>query len=503
MRSKKAIKNIIASLGQQVITFICGLIVPRAIIGAFGSNVNGLISSITQFLAYITLLEAGIGPVIKSVLYKPIANNDKKQIEKILKSSQKFFRLISLIFIIYLIILCFVYPQILCEEFDKFFTISLILIISISTFAEYFLGIIYRLYLQAEQKYYVVSIIQIVTTILNAILVVVLINIGYNVQTVKLCSAFIFVLRPILQSIYVKQKYNINLKNVNEKYNLKQKWDGLAQHIASVVHGNTDVAVLTIFIGTVEVSVYSVYLFIINGIKSLVQSFIGGIDASFGDMIAKEETENLNRSFKIYELFYFTITTIIYAISMILILPFIKIYTAGIKDANYYRPVFAILIVIAEFIWSIRQPYNELVKASGHFKETRAGAWIEAVLNLTLSIILVFKFGIIGVAIGTLVAMLIRTIEFMYHTSKYILKRNIIENIKRVLILIMEVLIVVPLGFYISQYITVNSYINWIINAIIVAVISAIIVIPTNLIIYKNETKALLAIVKNIFKRSK
>ena len=73
MRSKKALKNIITSLIQQVTVLLCGLIVPRAIIGTFGSNVNGLTSSITQFLSYITLLEAGIGPVIKAALYKPIA----------------------------------------------------------------------------------------------------------------------------------------------------------------------------------------------------------------------------------------------------------------------------------------------------------------------------------------------------------------------------------------------------------------------------------------------
>ena len=110
MRSKKAIKNIISSLLQQLITILCGLILPRMIIGAYGSSVNGLISSMTQFLGYITLLEAGIGPVIKSVLYKPIANRDKKEIEKILKASQKFFSMLSYIFVIYLIVLCVLYP---------------------------------------------------------------------------------------------------------------------------------------------------------------------------------------------------------------------------------------------------------------------------------------------------------------------------------------------------------------------------------------------------------
>ena len=73
MKNKKLIKNIIISLLQQVVTIICGLIVPKAIIEAYGSSTNGLINSITQFLTYIVIVEAGVGAVVKSLLYKPIA----------------------------------------------------------------------------------------------------------------------------------------------------------------------------------------------------------------------------------------------------------------------------------------------------------------------------------------------------------------------------------------------------------------------------------------------
>ena len=500
MRSKKAVKNIITSLLQQVVTVICGLIVPRAIIGAFGSSVNGLVSSITQFLGYITLMEAGIGPVIKSALYKPIAKKDKTQIEKILKASQRFFRVISGIFIIYLIALCFIYPMIVSTEFETGYTVSLILIIAISTFAEYFFGMVYKLYLQAEQKTYVTSTIQILTTILNAILVVVLIKWGANIQIVKLGSAFVFVLRPILQNIYVRKKYNINFKEVKEKYELKQKWDGLAQHIASVVHSNTDVVILTIFTSTAEVSVYTVYLYVVSGVKNIVQALTGGVDASFGDMIAKNEIDNLNRSFRTYELFYFSLITIVYIITIVMILPFIKVYTLGITDANYYRPIFAILITVAELIWSIRLPYNLTTLAAGHFKQTNKGAWVEVFTNLIISIILVFKFGMVGVAIGTLIAMTIRTIEFMYHTSKYILKRKQIENVKRVVILIVEMLIIVPIGFFISKFIEGNSYISWAILAVIVGVIALLGVGIVNGIIYRKDLKDLLDMIKRIFK---
>ena len=78
MRSKKALKNITFSLLLQFSTIICGFITPVLIISNYGSKINGLISSITQFLAYIVLLESGVGPVLKVALYKPLAKKNNQ-----------------------------------------------------------------------------------------------------------------------------------------------------------------------------------------------------------------------------------------------------------------------------------------------------------------------------------------------------------------------------------------------------------------------------------------
>lgn len=500
MRSKKAVINIITTLALQVIAIVYGFIVPKIIITSFGSSVNGLVSSITQFLAYISLLESGIGPVIKASLYKPIANKNKKEISDVLKASEKFFKTISYIFIIYLLILAFVYPLIVSSEFGYFYTLSLVIIISISTFAEYYFGMTYKLYLQAEQKTYIISMIQIITYIFSIIIIVILAKLNCSIHLIKLISGFIFVLRPILQSIYVKKKYQINIMLSNKNYHLKNKWDGLAQHIASVIHNNTDITILTIFTNLVEVSVYSVYYLVIKGINSLMQSFAGGIDASFGDMIAKKEYDNLNKKFNMYEVFYFTIVTIIYTCSIILIVPFVSVYTKKIVDANYIRPLFGTLLVLSEFLWAIRLPYSSIALAAGHFKETRKGAWIEAITNIVISVILVFKYGIIGVAVGTLIAMLIRTVEFVYHTNKYILNRNIFESIKKILVIIIEALLIIFLSKCLPK-INVISYLTWIEFALLVGLLVIIIVLPINIIIYKKEFKEMKNILINLFKK--
>ena len=501
MRSKQALKNTIASILQQFFVVISGFIIPRLIIGSYGSSVNGLISSITQFLAYITLFEAGMGRVVKAALYKPIAKKDKNEINNILKAAQKFFKIISAIFIVYLIILCFVYPNIVNSQFETGFTVSLILIIAISTFAEYFFGMVYRLFLQAEQKTYVTSTIHIITTIINTVLVIVLIKYGASIQVVKLGSAIIFVMRPILQNIYVRKKYDINLKNSNSKYELKQKWDALSQHIAAVIGNNINVAVLTIFSNTKEISVYTVYNLIINALRNLLSSLLNGVEAGFGNMIAKNERENLNKTFRTYELFYFSLITFIYSVTMIMILPFVDLYTQGVTDVNYHRTIFSFIIVITGVVWAIRIPYDTLTLVAGHFKETRIGAWVEVAINVVLSVILTFEYGLNGVGIGMLVSTLVRTIEFMYHTSKYILKRRLLENFKRIMLLILEMIIIIPIGFYISKFITINSYVDWIMTAIIVSIVSFFIIGIINGIIYRKDLRNLLEMIKKIFKR--
>ena len=61
MRKTLLAKNTIASLVFQITTIVCGFILPRIILQQFGSETNGLISSITQFLGIIGFLELGVG----------------------------------------------------------------------------------------------------------------------------------------------------------------------------------------------------------------------------------------------------------------------------------------------------------------------------------------------------------------------------------------------------------------------------------------------------------
>ncbi len=500
MRSKKVISNIIPSLIKQIVVIICGFIVPRAIITTYGSEVNGLISSITQFLAAITVLEAGIGPVVKSLLYKPIAKKNRKEVVNILGATNRFFTKITIVFAIYIILLMVIYPFIIVKQFSYLYTMSLIIIISLSILAEYYFGMVYSLYLQARQKTYVISRLQTISYLLNMLSIVILVKLNVNIHIVKLVSSLFFVIRPIVLNIYVRKKYKVDIKEADKEYSLEHKWDGIHQHLAAIARDNTDIIILTFFKSMAEVSVYAVYNLIIKGIKSLLETFSSGIEAMFGEMIAKDETKELNRVFTTYETVYFTIVAIIYICTLVLIVPFVKVYTRDIMDVNYIRPVFAVILTLSGFVWSIRMPYSELISAAGHFNQTKKGAWIEIGVNIILSLVLVWKFGIVGVAIGTLVSLLIRTIEFVIYASKNILNRSVWYGVRKITVVFLEMLLLVVV-LQIIPSIQINSYSSWCLQGLIMTILSTIVVTGTNFTIFKSEAKVVKKIIKRLKKR--
>lgn len=346
-RRKKLYLNTVTALLNQLIALICGFILPRYILTYFGSDVNGLVTSMTRFLSVISFLELGIGPVIQSNLYKPLADNDTDMISKIVVSAERFYRRIAYIFLVYIVVLLFVFPSI-NTDYDFWFTESLLLIISISTFAQYYFEITYQVFLNADQKVYVHTIVQIIIMILNTIICVVLMKFGCGIHIVKLTSTIVFIARPLVQNIYVKRCYSINRKITYTEEPIKQKWNGFAQHLASVVVGETDVMLLTFFSTYQSVSVYSVYFLVVSGINKLVMTAVSGLESFWGNMLAKKEYDLLNKTFKTFEALMHAGVSFLFVSAAILIAPFVSVYIKGLEDATmYYLPLFGVLLTFA------------------------------------------------------------------------------------------------------------------------------------------------------------
>lgn len=492
MRKKRLYYNTISSLTNQVVALACGFILPRFILEMFGSDVNGLVSSITQYLGFITFLDAGVGAVIQSAYYQPFAKKDVRTLSLLFNYSKKFYRVIALILVLYVAALCGIFPVILNSDFDHWYIISLIIIISFSSFAQFFFAAPQQLLLNADQRLYIQSNAQTITLILNTVIGAFLIITGNSIQAVKLASSIIFFLRPIYLSFYVRKHYALDRKLRDNAFKIEQKWNGFAQHCATVVMNNTDVMVLTIFASISDVSIYAVYNLVVYGIKQLISAISNGFNSLLGNLLACKEDKMLNNTFGLFEWLMHSIVVMVYSMTGILIVPFVLNYTSGISDAQYYQPSFAILITIAQAIYCIRIPYNTMVCSAGHYKQTQRSAVIEMVLNLLISIFLVKKLGLIGVAIGTLVAMIYRTGYFIIYLHKNILELNYGTIAKQIFSDLIQICIIIFADYLLCRNIpSGSSYMNWLIHAAVLGCASFAIIIIFNLLFYRRNIQYL------------
>lgn len=484
VQKKLLAKNTIASLLAQVTALVCGFILPRFFLQSFGSEVNGMVNSIAQFLGVISFLELGVGAVVESALYKPLAEKNNKEISKVMASANKFFQHLAQILVAYVMALIFIYPFIANQGFGFFYTTTLILAISISSFAQYYFGITNALLLNADQHGYVQYNAQTITVIMNTVMCVILISVGGTVQLVKLVSSLIYLARPIALRLYVNRKYKIDWQIQYDDEPIKQKWNGVAQHIAAVVLDGTDTIVLTIFSTLSNVSIYAVYSLVVRGVKTLFLSMTNGIQALIGELWAKQELKQLKEFFSLVEWVIHTGTTYVFACTAALIVQFVQVYTLGITDANYTQPTFAILITAANAMHCLRLPYNIMVLAAGHYKQTQKNYIVAAVLNIVVSILMVKAWGLIGVAIGTLVAMAYQTVWLALYDSKHFVFWPIKKVAKQFAVDMLSAILILILGRLIHM--REISYIAWFLLAVKIALSSIVIVLVINFLFYRN-----------------
>ena len=500
-RGRRAVFNVIAGMGEEIVTMICGLILPRLILSTFGSTYNGLVSSISQFISVISLMKAGIGGVTRASLYKPLAENDTRTISAIVNQTERFMRRVALLFVGFVLVFAAVYSFSLMGEFDWLFSFSLIIIISLSTFAQYYFGFTYSMLLSAGQKQWVTACVSMGAIIANTVIASVLILLGAGIHMVKLGSAFVYVVSPIIVCIYTRRKYKIDKKVAAKEDLLKQRWDAVAHEVANFVNSNTDIMVLTVFAGLNYVSIYTVHYLVINSLRKVVTHFISGFGAAFGDMYAKKENALLNKNLRLFEMIVFSLVAIIYSVTFVMLSPFVMVYTHGVTDANYYQPLFAFLITMAGAFSCMRIPYETIVKSAGHYRQTRNASIIEAVINITVSIACVTFMGLAGVAVGTLTAAVYRTLLYATYMSKNVARRSIGIFVQRVAV----VGIVFAGTILLSQlYPTAAATVSgWIVNALITTAIAVILTAVLSVVFFRDDTRSLVGRMARLVRRGK
>jgi O-antigen/teichoic acid export membrane protein len=307
---------------------------------------------------------------------------------------------------------------------------------------------------------------------------------------------------PLFLYFYCHKKYHLirGIKPAEDK--IPQKWDAAAHEVASFINNNTDIVILTMFSNLLEISVYTVYHYVLANLKKIVTKFTVGFGSAFGDMYARGEIELMHKNLSIFELIIYSFTSVLYSVTMVMILPFVAIYTRRVTDVNYIRPMFAFLLVIGGVFNCFRVPYRVITIAAGHYKQTRNGAILEAVLNIVISVVGVVLFGLNGVALGSLAAMAFRTLQYVIYLSRNIMNRDIRYFLNHA-ILCFAIMIAVYLLAQLYLPSSFDGWMDWIIYSAVTTAIAVALTLSTDYLFYKEDLFNFIGKLKNNFLRKK
>ncbi|PFM78971.1 hypothetical protein COJ46_15710 [Bacillus sp. AFS077874] len=494
-KSKYALNNILAQIVVQFAVFAAGICVPRFIILTYGSEINGISSTVNQLVSYASLLEAGLGMASIQALYAPLNNNNLVKINGILSATKNYYKRISMWFTTVMISLAIIYPFFAKGETDKVTIAALLITISSTAILEFLFHSKYRVLLTADQKLYIISYTRAIALVLQTIIKIILIIQNMNVILVFAVSSLVLLLRIFYIKWYVQKHYkDLDFNGAMDISALSQRSALLVHQIAGLVVNNTDTFILSIFVsnGLKLASVYVVYSMVFKNLYSLIMgAFSNGVVASFGHYLHERNLKEVNKIFRTYELTYLIIQSAIWGTASVMILPFINLYTKGVRDIEYTSVTIATLFICVYVLNSSRIPCVMLINAVGHFQQTKNRAVIEAVINLIMMLLLVNKYHIVGILIAGLLSYAYSVPYIIVYTNKKILEVSSLKSIKRIFQSWLSILLTASCMTFLIK-LSINTWSMWLLSGILSFIISTIISFMVFLLLDFTDTKSII-----------
>ncbi len=430
MKKKKTIRNIIFGFGTQVIIIVLGLFIPRLVMLNYGSDTNGYTATVQQIFTYMALLEAGIGQSTLNSLYEPFANKDKLSISQRMSASRAFYRKVTRWYALLVLIMSVALPFVLNTEIDKVVAGSVVFFEGLSAVIGFYYFACWKQLLQADGRYYVVQIVTMINSVLGYAIKIILVYMRVNIGIIQFAFFILSLIQLLIYKVYTQKRYSwVDFNAEPDPIVLKDRKAFMVTQIASTIFSSTDMIVLSIIGSTALASVYSVYGLIFNNLIKILNAIYFGIVFLLGQMWQKDKNEYvyLHDAFDVGSHWLITSTM---AVAYIMTIPFISLYTKGVEDIQYIYTSLPLLFCLVQiFSWN-RYVSGNLTAIAGYAKPVSKISAVEAFLNLSLSIILGVKFGIVGVLFATMIALPVKVIFCIYLANTVILERSIWTSVK-------------------------------------------------------------------------
>lgn len=412
-RTTKGLKNSKVALLFYVLEMALGFVSRTVFIRYIGANVLGLNTTANNLLQFLNLAELGIGTAVAFSLYKPLADDNRQAISEIISIQGWLYRRIALIVAGGAIVLMAFFP-IFFKKMDlplwyAYASFGVLLYTALLTYYFNYKQVI----LTASQQEYKIAYSYksvMLARSLAQILAMAFLPHGYVwwlvLQVAFSTAATISLQRMVNHTFpYLRGVTADVSKDLRKKYAvIITKIKQLFFHkVASYVLLQTSPLIIYAYANLTLVAIYGNYMLIVLGITMLMQSVFNGVAAGVGDLIANGDKGRIVAVFKeIFTSRFLIATTFCYCLYM-LADQFVILWIGP----GYLLPTSTLLVIIAiMYMQLMRTVVDNFIQGYGMFADVWAPV-TEAVVNISLSILLGYFFGITGILSGVLISLVL------------------------------------------------------------------------------------------------
>lgn len=409
-RVKYAVGNSLASIFFSVTGMLLHFIIRRFFVYAFGLEVLGYNATFNSVFGMLNLAELGVGTAITYKLYEPIAKKDNKTVNAYIYLYRGLYRGIGLFVLAVGLCIVPILPIILKSTYDKLLYLAIIYCLQLmSTVTTYFFSY-RRIILTVEQRNYVNTAIDWICLIVTSGLQLICMVWLKNYYLYLLVLIFQVVISNLIISSYCRCFYpqfyaekSDNLEFV--KTFLKDLKNVIMSKVGGYVLNSTDALVVSVMLGSDKTGLMENYRSVFISFQNMVLTAFNAISASLGNKIfCEKDAGNIEKVILRLTFVAQVIGSIFASVAFTLMDNFIMLWLNGnyLLDANS-----TFFFSLNVYVFILMYPISLLFGALGYFNYDKKYVALSAVVNVVLSVIMVYKWGIAGVLLGTTVALLV------------------------------------------------------------------------------------------------
>ena len=505
-RVRYATRNIIFGFLGSGATTLLNFILRQVFITHLGDTLLGVQDLYSEILTMLSLAELGVGTALNYSLYGPVARGEREKIKSYMQLYKKAYRTIAIVIAVIGLALVPFLPWIVKNA--DYLTLRQLrvyyLLFLFNTVTTYFVAYKYSL-ANAEQKNYIQTNADAISKAVSVVLQLLGLLVLPNYLLYLLIQVGVSLGQKIFISCYLNRKYPLLLeKNVEpltkeETGAVVDKTKALMLHrIGDMARLQTDAIIISSCLGVVWVGLIGTYKMIVNSVSGYVNLIFNSVISSFGNLIATESREKQFQLFLVYRFFAIWVYGFSAVGFFLLLSPLVELYVGA--DRVLATSIIAWYLT-DYFFKGERVVLSNFKTAAGVFEQDKYLSILQGIVNLVLSIALVFKIGLAGVFIGTVVSGLIANITKPIIIYRVCFEKSAVsyfqESIKYLLVIGAALAVLIPLQNLLMSQVTIAKFALMIV--IITVVFNGIFLIVFG---RTEEFKYLYGMVKGRWKRS-